>query len=136
MVENTPREFSTTYRIAIAMIQMKNSTIDRTSEILNADQMSMCRSCSRARRGPRPAALPLPPRAFAAPPAGRAVGAAVRAGPPGGGADGGAGRAAAGAAAGAADWARIAPLAGIDWVADTGGGPSGRDRKSTRLNSS
>src|SRR4051794_3287433 len=33
---------------------MKNSAIDRTSEIFRADQVSMCRSCSRARRGPRP----------------------------------------------------------------------------------
>src|SRR3954447_6688382 len=113
MVENTPREFSTTYRIAIAMIQMKNSTIDRTSEILNADQMSMCRSWSRARRGPRPAALPLP-RCLAALLAGRPGGAAGRAGPLGADGGTGAGRAAAGAApdAGAADWARIAPLAG------------------------
>ena len=28
--------------------------MDRTSEIFSADQVSMCRSCSRARRGPRP----------------------------------------------------------------------------------
>src|SRR3954449_12781939 len=33
---------------------MKNSAIERTSEIFSADQVSMCRSCSRARRGPRP----------------------------------------------------------------------------------
>src|SRR4029453_14361907 len=37
-----------------ATIQMKNSAIDRTSEIFSADQVSMCRSCSRARRGPPP----------------------------------------------------------------------------------
>src|SRR3954447_21332845 len=37
-----------------ATIQMKNSAIDSTSEIFRADQVSMCRSCSRARRGPRP----------------------------------------------------------------------------------
>src|SRR5512132_2990287 len=36
-----------------ATIQMKNSAIDRTSEIFSADQVSMCRSCRRARRGPR-----------------------------------------------------------------------------------
>src|SRR5687768_2270920 len=47
---------------------MKNSAIDSTSEILNADQMSMCRSCSRARRGPRPPALAGPrPRKRPAP---------------------------------------------------------------------
>src|SRR4051812_39120799 len=34
---------------------MKNSAIDRTSEIFRADQVSMWRSWSRARRGPRPA---------------------------------------------------------------------------------
>src|SRR3954468_20322846 len=37
-----------------ATIQMKNSAIDSTSEIFSADHVSMCRSCSRARRGPRP----------------------------------------------------------------------------------
>src|SRR5215212_2380256 len=41
-----------------ATIQMKNIAIDRTSEIFSADQVSMCRNCRRARRGPRPAALP------------------------------------------------------------------------------
>src|SRR3569833_3501318 len=46
---------------------MKTNAIDSTSEILNADQMSRCRSRRRARRGPRPAALPRrPPCAFAA----------------------------------------------------------------------
>src|SRR4051794_9210929 len=51
---------------------MKNSAIDSTSEILNADQMSMCRNCRRARRGPRPAAFrPRPdwPRLLAGAPA-------------------------------------------------------------------
>src|SRR4051812_1218677 len=33
---------------------MKNSAIASTKEILKADQVSTCRSCSRARRGPRP----------------------------------------------------------------------------------
>src|SRR5215218_11075330 len=37
-----------------ATIQMKNSAIDRTSEIFSADHVSMWRSCSLARRGPRP----------------------------------------------------------------------------------
>src|SRR3954453_6508103 len=46
----------------MATIQMKNSAIDSTSEILNADQMSMCRSCRRARRGPRPALAARPTR--------------------------------------------------------------------------
>src|SRR4051812_49850489 len=36
---------------------MKNSAIERTSEIFRADHVSMWRSCSRARRGPRPPAL-------------------------------------------------------------------------------
>src|SRR4051812_12012603 len=45
---------------------MKNNAIDSTSAILNADQMSTCRNCSRARRGPRPAALAgRPPRPWA-----------------------------------------------------------------------
>src|SRR3954447_23929388 len=45
---------------------MKNSAIDSTSATLNADQMSTCRNCSRARRGPRPAALAgRPPRPWA-----------------------------------------------------------------------
>src|SRR3954452_6506461 len=52
-VLKTPRALSTPYRTATATIQMKNSAIDRTSEIFSADQVSMCRNCSRARRGPR-----------------------------------------------------------------------------------
>src|SRR4051794_12671306 len=41
-----------------ATIQMQNSAIDSTREIFSADQVSMWRSCRRARRGPRPAARP------------------------------------------------------------------------------
>ena len=67
---------------------MKNSAIDRTSEIFSADQVSMCRSCRRARRGPRLFAGPRPrPRAGApaasacrAAGAGRALGRAADAG--------------------------------------------------------
>src|SRR4051812_49833928 len=36
-----------------AIIQTQNSAMDSTSEIFSADQVSTCRSCSRARRGPR-----------------------------------------------------------------------------------
>src|SRR6201747_1935872 len=68
-VEKTPSALRIRYRIPIATIQMNNSAIESTSEILNADQMSTCRSCSLARRGPRPAALPWP-----LPGAGRPVG--------------------------------------------------------------
>src|SRR4051794_19069602 len=39
---------------------MKNSAIDRTNEIFRADHVSMWRSCSRARRGPRVRAGPRP----------------------------------------------------------------------------
>jgi hypothetical protein len=46
---------------------MKNIAMDRTSEIFSAENVSMCRSCRRARRGPRAA---LPEAAFAAPPTG------------------------------------------------------------------
>src|SRR4051812_46755473 len=37
-----------------AIIHTQNSAMDSTSEIFSADQVSTCRSCSRARRGPRP----------------------------------------------------------------------------------
>jgi hypothetical protein len=48
---------------------MKNIAMDRTSEIFSAENVSMLRSCSRARRGPR-GALPPPAEAFVAPAAG------------------------------------------------------------------
>src|SRR3954451_8591207 len=92
---------------------MKNRAIDNTSEILNADQMSMCRSCRRARRGPRPAALAArpPPRAFVA-----AAGGPAAAPAPGGGAP-------AAAPAGApVAWARGPPVFGIACVVETDAG--------------
>src|SRR5687767_1495907 len=56
-VSKTPSALRTPYRTPTATIQMKNSAIDSTSEIFSADQVSMCRSWRRARRGPRPLAL-------------------------------------------------------------------------------
>src|SRR4051794_14053254 len=114
----------------IATIQMKNSAIDSTSEIFRADQVSMCRSCSRARRGPRPAALP-GRRADVT--AGASVAADVveeprRAPVPvpvAGGTGGAPGGPPVGLAATdapvAGAWAFCDPVVGIDWVADTGG---------------
>src|SRR4051794_443628 len=81
-----------------ATIQTKNSAIDSTREIFSADQVSMCRSCSRARRGPRPAPRTLPVRPVVS--AGR--GAAERdTGSPG---------------------RTPAPTTGTAWVASIGGG--------------
>src|SRR3954453_17608946 len=112
---------------------MKNSAMDSTSEILNADQVSMCRSCSRARRGPRPALPPFPRagRALTRAPVGTAdvapvTGPGARPGPEPGGGTGGAasgepaGPPEPGAVSGADGLcARIPPVVGIDWVAET-----------------
>src|SRR3954469_16933170 len=96
-VLKTPRALSTPYRTATATIQMKNSAIDRTSEIFSADQVSMCRNCNRARRGPRLFADPRTrPRTGGAASVGAVVGAAV------------------------AGWAGAAPVTG-----GTGGAPTG-----------
>src|SRR5437763_16333168 len=61
----TPIPLSTRYSTPTETIQMKNSAIERTSEIFRADHVSMWRSCSRARRGPRPPALAAGPRPLA-----------------------------------------------------------------------
>src|SRR5215213_1301740 len=115
-----------------ATIQMKNSAIDSTSEIFRADQVSMCRSCSRARRGPRPA--PLRPRAptVVGEPLGWAVVAPAAAGPAPvaggtGGAPGGppAGRTVAADAPVTGPWAFCAPVVGIDCVPEAGVGSPG-----------
>src|SRR4051812_43940558 len=124
----------------IATIQMKNSAIESTSEIFSADQVSMCRSCSRARRGPRPAALP-GRRADVT--AGASVAAAVvedprkEPDPVAGGTGGAPGGPPVGLTAADAPvpgaWTFWAPVAGawafcdpvgIAWVADTGGAGS------------
>src|SRR3954454_8032497 len=108
-VLKTPSPERTPNRIPSATIQMKNSAIDSTSEILNADQMSMCRSCRRARRGPRPAALRpgRPPCAFFA-----AGAEPVRAGP----------APVPGPAACPGPCARIAPVPGMACVVETEAG--------------
>src|SRR5215218_4746458 len=131
-----------------ATIQMKNSAIDRTSEIFSADQVSMWRSCSRARRGPRPPPRADPrPRTPRAPPALVSVAAPLTAllaaaggtaaDPPVAGGTGGApggppvGWPAGGPPVGwpageptavAPPAARWLPVVGIAWVAEAGAG--------------
>src|SRR4051812_29754144 len=95
-VSNTPSALRTPYSTPTATIQMKNSAIDRTSEIFSADQVSMCRNCRRARRGPRLFAVRPRPRTGGATPAGAVVVAAV------------------------GDWAGVEPVAD-----GTGGAPAG-----------
>src|SRR5690348_2613899 len=120
---------------------MKNRAIDSTSEILSADQVSMCRSCSRARRGPRLLPIPRPrPRAGVVASAADAAAApdTVRSAALVGGGTGGTGGAPGGPPAGWAGapddvavdpsvglWARWDPVVGIDCVAETGVGSRG-----------
>src|SRR5829696_2616107 len=110
---------------------MKNIAIDRTSEIFSADQVSMWRSCRRARRGPRPPPERAGPRLreprsatvaesasfadwdVAEEPAAGGTGGAPG-GPP-------AGCSAAGALPLPAPCARRLPVVGIDCVAVAGG---------------
>src|SRR5215207_4628617 len=124
--------------MATATIQMKNSAIDSTSEIFSADQVSMCRSWRRARRGPRPdrprPREPRPDGAAASPL--RASAAAVAGGTaadaPVGGGTGGAPTgppvtvvAVGPVVAAPALCARIEPVVGIDWVEVTDTGSAG-----------
>src|SRR3954452_19518359 len=102
---------------------MKNSAIDRTSEIFSADQVSMCRSWRRARRGPRLLAEPRPrPLAVTvvSPVAGRSGTTGGTGGAPGGPPVGGTVIADAGVAPPSAAWARCEPVVGIDCVAEAG----------------
>src|SRR3954468_15010548 len=106
---------------------MKNSAIDSTSEILNADQMSMLRSCSRARRGPRPALPPRPGRLPCAFLAGAAAGGAPAAATVAPAPVAGAGApvtpvAPVAPVAAASLWARMLPVVGMAWVVETEAG--------------
>src|SRR3954447_2734631 len=110
---------------------MKNRAIDRTSEIFNADQVSMCRSCSRARRGPRPPSRDDRPLPFALvvtlgspldrPSPGASGGSVLTIDvAPAGDPTGWAGTAPVPAARGV-------PAPGIDWVDEAGSGWPGTD---------